>query len=60
MMSPSQDYENEKSPEDKKVSFAKRTTAKFRSMDLSSQSLNKINTKIVEADKANLPNKNGK
>lgn len=38
---------NEKSPIDNKgVSFAKRTTAKFRSMDLTSQSLGRITGKL--------------
>lgn len=37
---------NEKSPIDKGVSFSKRTTAKFRSMDLTSQSLGRINGKL--------------
>jgi hypothetical protein len=40
---------NERSPEENKTSFAaKRATAKFRSMDLTSQSLGRINTKLVE------------
>jgi predicted DNA binding CopG/RHH family protein len=39
---------DEKSPEEnKKVAFAKRSTAKFRSMDLTSKSLNRINNKIA-------------
>ena len=38
---------NEKSPIDNKgVAFSKRTTAKFRSMDLTSQSLGRINSKL--------------
>jgi hypothetical protein len=42
-----QDVMDEKSPEDtKKVAFSKRTTAKFRSMDFTSQSLGRINSKI--------------
>ena len=47
-----QEEMNERSPEDKKATFAaKRTTAKFRSMDLTSQSLGRINTKLAEAGK---------
>ena len=37
---------NEKSPIDKGVSFSKRTTEKFRSMDLTSQYLGRINGKL--------------
>lgn len=40
---------NEKSPADnKRVAFSKRSTAKFRSMDLTSQSLGRINSKLAE------------
>ncbi len=51
MKSNFQDEMNEKSPEEKRVPFSKRTTAKFRSMDLTSQSLNRINCKM-QVDKS--------
>lgn len=41
-----QEEMNEKSPIDKGVSFSKRSTAKFRSMDLTSQSLGRITNKF--------------
>jgi hypothetical protein len=52
MMSTNTNYQEameEKSPEDnKRVAFSKRSAAKFRSMDLTSQSLNRINNKLTD------------
>ncbi len=43
----------EESPEDsKRAGCPKRGVAKFRSMDLTSQSLGRINTKLAEGSKA--------